>query len=186
MIFATSLHGLLLNPGSQPGFFSTMASTGKVRQVRTVRNGVLLSCLLSRLAFRVSATKHPAGRSSPLPGCISSPLDDIRQSGAPYRCATCSAGATPQRGGVSCWRIYGRNCVAPCAFDHAPYWLASLGALGGTSQYWRGWTPHLPALRCLTGCLRHPSSGRTPCGGTSSGPPERSAPGQPQNIYVPP
>jgi len=73
----------------------------------------------------------------------------------------------------------GRNCVASCAFDHAPYWLASLGALGGTSQYWRGWTPHLPALRCLTGCLRHPSSGRTPCGGTSSGPPERSAPGHP-------
>lgn len=106
-----------------------MASTGKVRQVRTVRNGVLLSCLLSRLAFRVSATKHPAGRSSPLPGCISSPLDDIRQSGAPYRCATCSAGATPQRGGVSCWRIYGaqlrcflrlRSCTILARFARCP------------------------------------------------------------------
>lgn len=106
-------------------------------------------------------------------------LDDIRQPGAPGRCATRSAGATPQRGGVSCWRIYGRSLRYPCAFDHAPYWLASLGALGGTSQYWRGWTPHLPALRCLTGCLRHPSSGRTPCGGASSGPPGAAAPGQP-------
>lgn len=38
----------------------------------------------SRLAFRVSATKHPAGRSSPLSGCISPPLDDMRQSGAPH------------------------------------------------------------------------------------------------------
>lgn len=77
---------------------------------------------------------------------------------------------TPQRGGVSCWRICGRSYAAPCAFDHAPSRARCARRLGPQPLIDGAGRPVCLLFVAFTASLRLTSSGCTPAGYILGGP----------------